>query len=230
MREVCGVARIYGNFLTQRRPARPIQRMVCGRMKKLVFYTLVLVATLAVCRPESISCDSIPDSTKSDVGSSKSNKDQDIVGKSTQDSLGLLQVFWSLIEGTFTTAFGVLKNTVLKRADQYTQYMYDTTAEFADKFLSDVFSSIKRKFTTAIGAVTNTVYKRAGEFTEYVYNTTAEFAEKVRNTTAEFAEKVRQIFREEFSNFLAYFLWNGSVGDPASGKIIVIWLLKLLSV
>ena len=229
-----------------------------ARMKKLVFYNLVLVATLLVCRSESTT-EFSPDTSKVEVGSSK---DQDIEDESTQDSLPQEWNVWSTIKGILTTAFGAATHTVSKKAEEFTEYVYTTTIGFSETFLQDVLSSIKRKFKTAFGtvtkraeelteyvhttttefadkfvqdfsssikeifanafgAVTHTVYKKVGEFAEYVYNTTAEFAEKVRNTTAEFAEKVRHVFREEFSNFLASLLGDSSIGDPASGKIIV---------
>ena len=74
----------------------------------------------------------------------------------------------------------------------------------------DVISTIQNTVTDAWDSVQYTMYKRAEEFTESIYN-----------TTAEYAEKVRYVFREEFSNFLAYFLWESSaVTTPASGKNI----------
>ena len=228
-------------------------------MKKIVFYNLVLVATLAVCRSESTtelctdrSCEHIPDSSKVEVGSSN---DQDIDDESTQDSLLQEWNIWSTIKSILTTVFGAATHTVSKKAEKFTEYVYTTTIGFGETFLQDVLSSMKSTFKTAFSAVKNTVYKKAEEFTEYMYTTTAEFTdmflqdfissikstfttafsavmhtvykkakkftEYVYNTTAEFAEKVRHVFREEFSNFLASLLGDSSIGDPASGKIIV---------
>ena len=92
-------------------------------MKILVFYNLVLVTTLAVCRSESTTefCTdrSCPHSTKSEfqVGSSNRNEDQDIAG--TQGSL--LQFFWSMIKDPITIALGALKNTIYKKVEEYTE-------------------------------------------------------------------------------------------------------------
>ena len=76
----------------------------------------------------------------------------------------------------------------------------------------DVFSTIQNTVSNAWGTVKNTVHKKTEKYTESVYN-----------TTAEYAEKVRYIFREELTNFLAYFLWESSaVTDPAFGKMMII--------
>ena len=148
-----------------------IVRSTPTTIMKLVFRNLILVTTLlAVGRSEFCTdldgCD-ISDSPKSEADSSESNEeDQDIDGESTQDSPPQNWDVFSTIQNTVSNAWGTVKHTVQKKTEKYTESVY--------------------------------------------------------NTTAEYAEKVRYIFREELSNFLAYFLWESSaVTDPAVGKMII---------
>ena len=152
-------------------------------MKKLVFYNIVyvVVVTLVVCRSESTtefctgrSCEHILDSSRIEVGSSK---DQDMDDESTQGSQPQEWNVLSTIKSILTNAFDAVTHTVSKKAEEFTEYVYNTTVGFGETFLQDVLSSVTNTFNTAFSAVKNTVYKRAEEFTEYVYTTTAEFTD-----------------------------------------------------